>query len=318
MRLRGTVSSSLFGYMLTKAQVQGLQPGNSRLGLLNRLVRNDQILKRITSVLGSLDELRGQKKVGNLGALAHDGQPLGKLGVVLGDGKRQVVAIIANLLHLVLVNKSPNKVVIGALVLGLELASAGDRGHNLGLSSIKGIDGSVTDILGSGEAVPEESKSGLEDGGERVEALDKSKLDIDEGDVGTAGGVGSKLEETLLANFSHLGLRGWNPVKAHGGELGGKGSVVGLDPLPGLGAVAASAEEVEEEEEANDGENDALALELREGMALVEAVPFCVGAQCLRGLGSGQGVGDGSKGNWRWLGALLEVCKVFGRPLAAV
>lgn len=185
--------------------------------------------------------------------------------------------IIVNLFYLVFVNKSLNKVVIGVFVFGLEFVSVGDRGYNLGFFFIKGIDGSVIDIFGSGEVVLEEFKSGFEDGGEWVEVFDKSKFDIDEGDVGMVGGVGSKFEEIFFVNFSYFGFRGWNFVKVYGGEFGGKGSVVGFDLFFGFGVVVVSVEEVEEEEEVNDGENDVFVFEFREGMVFVEVVLFCVG-----------------------------------------
>lgn len=51
------------------------------------LVRHNEVLKVIAGSLGSLDEIRGKKQVGDFSALSHHCQPAGQFGVVFGVGQ---------------------------------------------------------------------------------------------------------------------------------------------------------------------------------------------------------------------------------------
>lgn len=117
--------------------------------LISRLIGDEEILEEITSLLRSLGKLRSQEEVGDLSALAHDSKPRGKVGVVLGRGDGGIVALITDGLHAVLVDDGPDEAVVARLLnLGLV---PGDRGHGLGLPSVKGVQNSIDTVDGGGK-----------------------------------------------------------------------------------------------------------------------------------------------------------------------
>lgn len=304
--------------------------GDVRLGLIHGLIGDDEVVKQLAGRLGCLGKVIGEQKVRDLGALAHDSQPVGQLVVILGEGQGDVEALVANLLHAVLVDNGPDKSVVVALqVLGAQLRRAGDSGDQHVLLAVKGVDGGLHGVLGHVEAVKEQAQSGLGDGHERVEPADQGELGIHKGDVLTAGRVGCKLKERLLLEgLRRLGKvrglpltaaaaspRGGPVAKADEGKLGGQGLGVRLDPFLGLGPVHARADNVQGEYEEDAGEDDALGLEVVQRVSLVEAVPLCKGAR--RGQGRvGTEVGaayDGSKGLGRGVCGLCKVGEVCSR-----
>jgi hypothetical protein len=88
------------------------------LGSVNGLVGDDQCLEILASVRNSLDKFWGEHCLGDLSALAHHGGPVGKLGVVLGSGQRDIVALVAKTPHLVLVHDSKNETVVSRILAG--------------------------------------------------------------------------------------------------------------------------------------------------------------------------------------------------------
>jgi len=119
--------------------------------------------------------------------------------VVLGVGEGDIVAIVADLLHALLVNERPYESVIGALVvLVFQLSGARETGDGLGLLAVEGVEDGLHDVDGLAEALEEEAKDMLEDGAQGVEALLEAELDVEEGDVGAASRVRGELEEGLL------------------------------------------------------------------------------------------------------------------------
>ena len=251
--------------------------------------------------------------------------------MVLGDGERHVVAVVPDLLHVLLVDDGPHEAVESALgVLAVQLGGARKAGDELGLPAIKGVQGGLKHVLGLRGAVKGKAEQGLEDDGERVEALQERELHVDKGHVGAAGRVGGKLEQALLLDqvVALLGVEvGQGLVElvallahdadghareAHRGELGRQGRAVGADPLLGLGAVQAGAEEVQDQHDGHDGQNDSLGLELGQAVALMDIVPLCVGRQSrgrAKGVRRGRARG-GREGGRHRIGRLVEVGEV--------
>ena len=304
------------------------------------MVRNNEVLEKVTGRLGSLDQLRGKEGVSNLGTLTHDRQPLGKLVVVLGVSKGDIVALVADLLHALLVDNGPDKAVESALLIALtKLGRTGHSGNSKGLLAIEGVQDGLDGIGGLSVTVPEETNDVLGEGDEGVEALDQGELDIDKGNVDTAGGVGSELEQTLLLedgitilgvdvgqSLGELiaGLVRKSPGHAretNKGKLGAQCRGMGANPLLGLGTVQTGAEEVEEQHDGDSSQNEALGLEFGKAMTLMDIVPLCVGDDSLRGLGTGESGRYGYDGNGGRVGALREVGEIWspkGQPFRVV
>ena len=301
---------------------------NSRLGLVLRLVRDNQVLKEITSGLGSFDQLGGQKGISNLSALAHDSQPVGQLGVVLGVGQREVVAVIACLLHALLVDNGPNKVVVGALgILRAQLGRTREVRDHIGFLAVKGIQSSLDPIADLRAALEEEVQNGLEEGSQGVEALGQGDLDLEEGNVGTAGGISGELKQAPLLDqvvaLRNVGILQsldellaflvrdvlGNARVANNCELGGQRGSVGADPLLGLAPVQAGTDDVEDDEDGDDTKNNSLRLEVRPGISLMKPVPFGIRARRLEG-NSARGGRQGLDSDRRGFGSLREVGEV--------
>ena len=246
--------------------------------LFGRLIGDDEVLKTVAGGFDGGDELRGEQGLGDLGILAHDGEPLRQLVVVLGGGEGQVITLVADVLHDRLVDNSPHEGIVAALVvLGAELFGAGKAGYSLALFAVKGVEEGLHGVAGNVEAgLPKEAGNGLDGVDHGVELLGEGELHVGEGDVLTAGGVGSKLEERLLLEevigpgvLLHVG----HAAETYEGKLVVQSGRMGADPSLGLLAVGAGAKKVEDDnDEAND-ENGALTLEFGEGVALVDIVP---------------------------------------------
>lgn len=119
--------------------------------------------------------------------------------MVLGVGQGNIVAVLADLLHALLVNDSPHEAVIAGLaVLGAQLGSTGDAGDDLRLPAIEGVQDSLHHVGRITEALEEEREDILEQGSQGVEALLEGELHVEESDVGAAGRVGGELEEGFL------------------------------------------------------------------------------------------------------------------------
>ena len=170
--------------MLVKYCV-GREFGGLRLGLVHGLVGDDQGLEGVAGVVDGLDELGGQQGLGDLCALAHDGGPDGELGVVAGGGQGEVVAVVAQALHHVLVDDGEDKAVEGAVghLLGVGLAV---DGGDLGLLAVEDVGGGLETLLLGRPAVEEERQDGLSNLQHGVEALGEGELEVDEGDKANA------------------------------------------------------------------------------------------------------------------------------------
>ncbi|POR34086.1 hypothetical protein TPAR_05740, partial [Tolypocladium paradoxum] len=251
-----------------------------RLGLFRRLVRDDEVLENVARRNDGGDQLRGEERVGDLRVLAHDAQPVGQLGVVLGGGERDVVAVLARLLHAVLVDDGPDEALVGALGI-LGRADLGGPGHGRDsqqvLLSVKGVQEGLEGVGRRGEHVGKEGEARLDDVHEGVEALSHGDFDVDKGRVLAARGVRGKLKERLLLKQhvgADVGIHGGRAAEADERELALQQGRMGPDPRPGPGAVGPRAQDVEEEYEGRDGEDEALGPELGERVALMDIVPL--------------------------------------------
>ncbi|KZL85403.1 hypothetical protein CI238_11815, partial [Colletotrichum incanum] len=293
-------------------------------GTLNGLVRDNEVVKGIASRLDSLDKLGRQQLLGDLGAFTHDSDPVGELSMVLGKGDGDIVAIIANLLHAVFRDDSPNEVVVGALViLAAQLVGAGNRRNSKVFLAVKWVNDSLDRVMGGFNGIHEEAGDGLDDAQSRVEALGKSQLDIHERDILATSAVAGELEERLLAQHPGgiLGIcvGGRTRGEANGGELGLERRRVGNSPSLGLLAVEARADDVQKEDDGADSEDGALELELAERVTLMDVVPLRVGAS--RGLGraaaescaaGGSGERAGRRRRVRSTGEVCEISSPLG------
>lgn len=247
-------------------------------GLVSGLIRDDEVVEQVASLLHGFNQIGSEESVGNLGALAHDGQPLGQLGVILGGSQGDVVSVITQLLHAGLVDNSPDKAVKGALaVLGTSLNTASSRRESELFLAIKRINGCLHEILGAGESIGDQGQSQLNVVQERVESLGKSDLDVHKGNILAASRVRGELEERLLLDEGvgiEVGVERGHAPEADGRELSLHGGGMSLDPSPGLGAVCAHAKHVEQEDDGGDDKDDALGLKLGQRVALMDVVPF--------------------------------------------
>lgn len=205
-----------------------------------------------------------------------------------GDG--EIVAVVTDLLHPLLVDNGPHEAVKGALtILDLQLGGARNAGDGISLHAIEGVQDGLQGILRRGEALREEAERRLDDRRERAEPLLQCQLGVHEGDVLASGRVGRELEQALLLEdlasplaaerldqlvAGLVGVHGRDALEAHERELGGDGDGVRLGPLPGLGAVQPRADHVQDEHDTDADQDPALDFELREGVPLVDIVPL--------------------------------------------
>jgi hypothetical protein len=329
MRLRGLVSSRLGGVskgLCSKIFVFG----DLRLGLVDGLVGDDQGLEGVAGVVDGLDELGGQQGLGDLWALAHDGGPDGELGVVAGHGQGEVVAVVAQALHHVLVDDGEDEAVKGAVghLLGVGLAV---DGGDLGLLAVEDVRGGLEALLRGRPAVEEERQDGLSNLQHGVEALGKGELEVDEGSVLAAGGVGRVLVSLLLAHdileLRGLGQGASEVVLPNAARAGGRLEVadldelllqdwhVGLCPAARLAAVLLGAPDVEGDDGEQERQDVHLYAEVLERGALPHAVPLGVRElaaveACRRG-GHGRGRQRRGMVDWDRVGRariVSEVC----------
>jgi hypothetical protein len=255
--------------------------------------------------------------------------------MVAGGGQRQIVAVVAEALHDVLVHNSEDEAIVGAVGDLLGICLAVYRG-DLGLLAIEHVRSSLEALLRGREALEEERQNVLAESEEGVEALGESQLEVDEGDVLAAGSVGGVLVGLLLAeDVLELGGLGQgagevvvtDTARACGGlevadldELVLQDRDVCLGPVAGLAAVALGAPDVECDDGDQERQDVHLQLEVLGRRALPHAVPCRVRAagNASRGRGDRRG---GQRGvvYRRWVGragVVSEVCaamSVIGR-----
>jgi hypothetical protein len=273
------------------------------LRLVHGLVGNDQCLEVVAGVGDGLDELRSKDSVGDLGALAHDGDPEGELRVVFARGEREIVAVLAETLHEVLVHHGENETIEGA-VGHLLSDTFGDGRSDLGLLAVENVGGGFHALDRGRHALEEQRDGELAKAHQRVEALRQGQLHVDKGHVGATGSVRGKLIGLLLAEQGLrvggilLGLLGGlrEPHGAHivGTSLGAhiadlcelvlQDRRMRLDPVVCLAAVAARAPEMYGDDEEDEGQDVELHLEVVDRSALPHAIPRRV-----RALANGRG-----------------------------
>lgn len=195
--------------------------------------------------------------------------------MVLARGQRKIVAILAQALHEVLVDHSEDEAIESAVGDFLTGSLCDDRG-DLGLLPIEDVCGSFQALDGGGYAFEEERDEKLAEAHERVEALCQGQLEVDEGDVLTAGRVGRELIGLLL--LEEIGgvelLR--TSLRTRITDLGKlllENGGMQLDPVVRLAPIAARAPEMYCDDNEDEGQDVELELEVIEGGALPHAVP---------------------------------------------
>jgi hypothetical protein len=280
------------------------------LGGVDRLVSNDQSLEIFASIRNSLDEVRCEHGLGDLGALAHDSGPVRELGVVLGRGQGDVVALVTEGPHLVLVDNGKDEAIVSRV-----LASGSSRKESL-LLSIEAVGGGLDPFGRRGHAVGEEGHGGLAEPRERVVALVQRDPDVQPRDVLSSGAVRDVLALALLlehvlrdlgAARNHFGqairldvgdASVLAAVKADAGVLAVEHGQVGGGPLLCARAVCACANDVDNDDDQDDRDDHELLVEVGESGALPDAVPCSVGAVLVDERGGSAG-GSGSTGRNR-------------------
>lgn len=112
--------------------------------------------------------------------------------MVLGRGQRDIVALVTEGSHLVLVDNGKDEAVVSRV-----LASGSDREESL-LLAIEAIGGSLNPLNRCGHAVGEEGHGSLTEPGERVVALVQRDPDVQPRDVLPSGAVSDVLALALL------------------------------------------------------------------------------------------------------------------------
>lgn len=253
------------------------------LGGIDRLVSDNQSLEVLAGISDGLDKLRSKHGLSDLGALAHDSGPVGKLGVVLGSGQRDIVALLTKAPHLVLVHNGENETIVGRIL------ASGCRGKKSLLLAIEGVSGGLNPLARVGHAVREESHGGLAEPREGVVALVQSDLDVQPGDVLPSGTVSDVLalalllqhvlgnlgaareRETFLLGIGHASILAG--VETNAGVLAVKHGQVGGSPFLRAGAVGAGADNVDQDDDEDHGNDNELLVEVRKSRALPNAVP---------------------------------------------
>jgi hypothetical protein len=275
------------------------------LGGINGLVSDDQSLEVLASIRHSLDEFRCEHGLGDLGALTHDSGPVGKLGVVLGRGQRNVVALVTEGPHLVLVDNGKDETIVSRV-----LASGSGRQKSL-LLAIEAVRSSLNPLGGRGHAVSEEGHGSLTEPRERVVALVQRDPDVQPRDVLSSSAVRDVLALALLLQhvLRDLGAASNNfgqtvrldvgdasvlaAVKPDAGVLAVEHGQVGGGPLLRARAVCACANDVDNDNDQDDGDDHELLVEVGESGALPDAVPGSVRAVLVNESGGSAG-GSGS------------------------
>jgi hypothetical protein len=275
------------------------------LGGIDRLVGDDQMLEILASIRDSLDKFRCEHGLSNFGALAHDSGPVRELGVVLGGGQRDIVALVAEGPHLVLVDNGEDEAIVSRV-----LASGSGRQESL-LLAIEAVGSGLNPLGGRGHAVGEEGHGGLTEPRERVVALVQRDPDVQPRDVLSSGAVREVLALALLlehvlrdlgAASNHFGqtvrldvgdASVLAAVKPDAGVLAVEHGQVGGGPLLRARAVCACANDVDNDNDQDHGDDHELLVEVGESGALPDAVPGSVRAVLVNESGGSAG-GSGS------------------------
>jgi hypothetical protein len=279
------------------------------LGGVNRLVGNNQSLEILAGISDSLDKLRSKHGLSDLGALAHDSGPVRKLGVVLGSGQRDIVALVTEAPHLVLVNNSEDETIVGGIL------ATGHKWEQSLLLAIERVRGGLNPLTRIRHAVGEESHSSLAEPRKGVVAFVQGDLDVQPRDILPASAVGDVLalalllqhvlgnlsaareREALLLGVGHASIIAG--VETNAGVLAVKHGQVGGGPLLRAGAVCASANDVDQDDDEDHGNDNELLVEVRETCALPHPVPRGVRAVRVQVRSSSLGSSGSTRGDGR-------------------
>lgn len=279
------------------------------LGGIDRLVGNDQCLEVLTGIRDSLDKFGSKHCLGDLGALAHDGGPVRKLGVVLGSGQRNVVALVTKAPHLVLVHNSKDETIVGGVF------ASGRGGKQSLLLAVEAVRGGLDPLNGIGHAVGEEGHGSLAEPRKGVVALVQGDLDVQPRDVLPSSAVSDVLalalllqhilgnlsatrqREALLLGIGHASILA--VVETNACVLAIEHGQVSGSPFLRASAVCAGADDVDKDNDQDHGNDNKLLVEVGETRALPNAVPRGVRAVRIQVRGGSLGGSCSARGDRR-------------------
>lgn len=286
----------------------------SLLGLIHRLVRDDDGLQRLTGLLNSLEKLGSQESFGDFSTLAHDRVEDGKLGVILGRGKRNIIAVVPQGLDQILVHDSPDEPIES------RVGDLGSAGNKRALLTIEGIDRSFDALSRSGYTLEEEGENRLAVADQRVVTLQHRQLDVNESRVLTTRGVdlvlvrGDLLQELVgtseLLSAQLRKTAGLNILQAgrlparetNAGEFLTQEGRMAFEEAISLAPVCALAPGMQEHDDDDEREDEGLLVEVGGGGALPDAVPLGVGTSSAGRKGSGGSITGAQRGDGGWAG----------------
>ena len=161
------------------------------------------MLERVASLLDGFDKLWRQYCLCDFSAFAHDSRPGREAGVVFGASEGDVVAVVAELAHLIFVDNSPDEAVVGGLyalharfeVFSLLLAGDGDK---IFLFSVERVGCNFHTFRGRFDAVHEEGHNRFSDKVARIVALEQLDLGVEECDILPPSRIGHVFLRGLL------------------------------------------------------------------------------------------------------------------------
>lgn len=170
------------------------------LWLVDWLVGNDHVEEvLVAGRLDSGDKLRSEHSLGDLVSLRHNSSPDWKFWVVLGRSDAEIVALVAESLHAVLVDNSEDKVVVVRLVGACEFLGAREHAWNGdGLLSVKWVKDGIDHLDWLLDRLHEKRSDVLNGQDDWVVALKKGELDVDECNVLATSGVADERVQALL------------------------------------------------------------------------------------------------------------------------
>jgi len=237
----------------------------------------------MASLLNSLDKVRGEQSVGDLGTLRHDSDPGGKLGVILGESEGGIVAISAELVHVALVNNSPDEAIVGRVVHLQRRGILAKNRNQILLLAVESVYNSLVFLSGGLPALEEEAAGVLHEVNDRVVALGHLERNIQKSHVLASSRICGELVGSLLLQLlfrvgqlhgdgvAVLGVR--HAIEANDGEFLLEGRNVSLGPLFRLATVPARAPDMEEEDDQDERHNQCLLHEVAGRSALPDPVP---------------------------------------------
>lgn len=276
---------------------------------IDRLVGDDQSLEVLAGIRDSLDKFGSKHGLSDLGALAHDSGPVGKLGVVLGSGQRDIVALVTKAPHLVLVHNSEDEAIVGRVL------ASGRGGKKSLLLAVKAVRSGLNPLNGIRHAVGEESHGSLAEPRKGVVTLVQGDLDVQPRDVLPSGAVSDVLalalllqhilgnlsaarqREAFLLGVGHASILA--VVEANACVLAIEHGQVSGSPFLRASAVCAGANDVDEDDDQDHRNDNELLVEVRETRALPNAVPRSVRAVRIQVRGRSLGGSCSARGDRR-------------------